>query len=322
MDGMPEYPFIDSRYDDLRELDELRNFVEALKAWGLQHKVERVFYDTKSNLCEISICEGIDDRTVDFIYVLADEHIGQYLRNRRVCHGKPMADWYGPNIAWRDGDTMFDPDRDPSGSLLPRNCPEGRDTLEGTVAEDGSARVQALHAGKGETTAAQQRALAGLEGESALAAWFAREGLPYVAICQQPGTFASLFTGSVKRPDFLLLFDALGMIGVDVKNISPSEWNGRLFYSLSLDDELRRAIAFERVFRMPVWYAIKGRDEWLWISALKAVEAGRTLQNSTTKANFVSIGKQHFVHVRTGDDLAGLYSQRIPGYRRVAALSA
>ncbi|HAL23288.1 MAG TPA: hypothetical protein DCP40_11260 [Stenotrophomonas sp.] len=171
-------------------------------------------------------------------------------------------------------------------------------------------------------TAAEQRALAGLEGEAALAAWFAREGLPYVAICQQPETFSSLFTGSVKRPDFLLLFDALGMIGVDAKNTSPSEWKGRLFYTLSLDDELRRAIAFERVFRMPVWYAIKGEDEWLWISALKAVEAGRTLQNSDTKANFVSIGKQHFVHVRTGDDLAGLYSQRVPGYKRVAAISA
>lgn len=314
MEGRPEYPFIDSRYDNPRELDELQNFVEALKNWRLQYTVERVFYDTKSNLCEISIGAEIDDWTVDLIYALADEHLGQYLRGDMVCHGKPMADWYGPSAV--------DPGRGPSESSLPRNCPEGRDSLGDAVAEDGGTRMQALHEGKDELTAAEQRALAGLEGESALAAWFAREGLPYVAICQQPETFASLFTGSVKRPDFLLLFDALGMIGVDAKNISPSEWNGRLFYTLSLDDELRRAIAFERVFRMPVWYAIKGRDEWLWISALKAVEAGRTLQNSVTKANFVSIGKQHFVHVRTGDDLAGLYSQRIPGYRRVAALSA
>jgi len=48
MEGRPEYPFIDSRYDDPRELDELQNFVEALKNWRLQYTVERVFYDSKS----------------------------------------------------------------------------------------------------------------------------------------------------------------------------------------------------------------------------------------------------------------------------------
>lgn len=320
MDEMPEYPYIDSRYSDPREMDELNNFVAALRLWKLKYKVKRVFYDSKVNLCEITLDPDIDAPTEDLIFALVDDHVGQYLRDGVVCHGKPMADWYDLDRDL-DNEADIDGEEEPDQCVLAGDDDEGQEEPAGSAMAGIAAPVQALHWDEHRQTLAGQRALAGLEGERALAEWFEREGLSYVAVCQQPETFASLFSGAVKRPDFLLLFDALGMIGVDAKNLSPNEWRGRLFYSLTLDDELKKAVAFERVFRMPVWYAIKGRDEWLWISALKAVEVGRTFQNSTTKANFVSIGKQHFVHVRTGDDLAGLYAQRMPSYQRVAALT-
>lgn len=156
----------------------------------------------------------------------------------------------------------------------------------------------------------------GKAGEAALAKWFNANGLAHVSICQQPETFATLFAGTVKRPDFLLLFDSLGLIAVDAKNLSVYKPQQVEYYSLPLDEEVRRAIAFERIFRMPIWYAVMGDDdEWYWISGLKAVEVGYPNQSSEGKS-FINIRRSDFVVVRTGDDLAKLYGQRMPSYNK------
>ena len=112
-------------------------------------------------------------------------------------------------------------------------------------------------------------------GEADLRAWFDRHGFGYVAVCQHQQTFATLFRDQVKRPDFLLLIDSLGIIAVDAKHKSKSKQ--RDSYTLSYDYEFRRALMFERIFRLPVWYAYHGpdADTWYWISALKAFEVGR-----------------------------------------------
>ena len=55
-------------------------------------------------------------------------------------------------------------------------------------------------------------------GEEAFDAWLKREGFSYLAVCQKPESFAPLFKGNLKRPDFLVLLEAVGMIAVDVKN--------------------------------------------------------------------------------------------------------
>ena len=62
--------------------------------------------------------------------------------------------------------------------------------------------------------------LAGLgkQGEDAMNAWLQLHGFSYVAICQAPDTFAPLFGTAVKRPDFLLLLESIGLIAIDVKN--------------------------------------------------------------------------------------------------------
>ncbi len=156
-------------------------------------------------------------------------------------------------------------------------------------------------------------------GEEALANWFSRHSLSYLSICQNPETFARLFTGTLKRPDFFLLFDSLGLIAVDAKNVRLHKDK---YFALPLEDELRRAVAFERIFRMPLWYAFYSTDCWYWISALKAVEVGKQLQNKSTKEVFLSICKDDFIRIVAGDDLSKLYAQRMPAYGNVARVSA
>lgn len=161
-------------------------------------------------------------------------------------------------------------------------------------------------------------ALAGREGEEALAKWFSDNNLGYVAICQHPDTFSTIFTDAVKRPDFLLLFDSLGLIAVDAKNLSVYKPKKIEYYSLPLDEELKKAVAFERIFRLPIWYAVKGDGKWYWISALKAIEVGYN-QTSEQGNNFVNIKVADFVSVAVGSDLSKLYGQRMPSYKSVAS---
>ena len=160
----------------------------------------------------------------------------------------------------------------------------------------------------------------GAHGESALNAWLQKWQLSYVAICQSPGTFSTLFPQHVKRPDFLLLIPSLGTIAVDAKNYTLSGG----VYTLTLETELRRSVAFERLFRMPLWYAYMDHEadgeRWFWISALQAVEVGTVRKNSHSGDAFLSIPLSEFVQVETSADLAKLYSQHLPGAAHIAAL--
>jgi len=58
----------------------------------------------------------------------------------------------------------------------------------------------------------------GPEGEKRFREWLAQNKLGFVPICQQKETFATLFFGAVKRPDFLVLIDSIGIIA-SIRNI-------------------------------------------------------------------------------------------------------
>lgn len=165
----------------------------------------------------------------------------------------------------------------------------------------------------------------GREGENALNDWFKQYNLPYVYLNQDKTTFASLFCGSIKRPDFLLLFDSLGLIAVDVKHLSRKEFQGNHFFNLTYEGEIQKAIAFERIFRIPVWYAIKENNsdnkEWFWISCLKAFEVGAIRSNKEKGCgSFVAINVNEFKKIREGKDLAKLYLERMPCYKRISSI--
>jgi len=160
----------------------------------------------------------------------------------------------------------------------------------------------------------------GAHGEAALNRWLQSCRLPYVAVCQNPDTFSTLFPQEVKRPDFLLLIPSLGTIAVDAKNYTLSGG----VYTLNLEAELRRSIAFERLFRMPLWYAYMDHKSdgqgWYWISALKAVEVGAVRVNSQKNEEFLAIPVSEFAYIENRDDLAKLYHQHLPSAANISKL--
>ena len=157
-------------------------------------------------------------------------------------------------------------------------------------------------------------ALKGEIGERRMNVWLQETGLPYLYINQAKDVFAPLFYGTVKRPDFLVLLEAIGLIAVDAKNYALN--NGE--YTLPLEKELKRVLTFERLFRIPVWYAYFHEGDannppvWYWISALKAVEVGKVRKNQTTKEEFIAIRLEHFERIERNEDLGKLYTHRLP----------
>jgi hypothetical protein len=160
----------------------------------------------------------------------------------------------------------------------------------------------------------------GIIGEVALNQWLQEQKLSYIAICQAKETFSPMFSGDVKRPDFLLLLEGVGLIAVDAKNY---KYSGGV-YTLELEEELKRSIAFERLFRMPLWYAYydesDGDISWYWISALKAVEVGSVRKSDKNNKEFLAIKREHFEHISTMKDISKLYTHRLPGATKIAAL--
>ncbi len=158
----------------------------------------------------------------------------------------------------------------------------------------------------------------GMIGETALNNWFKTIEISYLYINQSQETFSGLFKGNVKRPDFLVLFESIGMIAVDAKNYTL--FNGE--FSLPFEEELRRTLSFERLFRIPVWYAYlheeNGNSEvWYWISALKATEVGTVRKNTKTGDKFLTIALNHFERVEKAQDLSKLYTHRLPSLNKI-----
>jgi hypothetical protein len=155
-------------------------------------------------------------------------------------------------------------------------------------------------------------------GEQKLNDWFKAQQLSYVAICQDPTSFAPLFRDAVKRPDFLMLIEGIGLVAIDAKNKTLSAQGE---FTLTLSTELSRAVAFERLFRMPLWYAIRNceRDDspWYWINSLKVVEVGVKRMNSEKAEEFMAIKLEEFECISTAADLSKLFTHRSPAYRQL-----
>ena len=115
----------------------------------------------------------------------------------------------------------------------------------------------------------------------------------------------------------MVLFESIGLLAVDVKNYTQGDPR---FWTLPYEKELKKVLTFERLFRLPVWYAyyIDGK-KWLWISALKAVEVGKLIEPEG-KDSFLSIKVEEFVEVSTNDDFGKLFGHRLPGLDRIGDL--
>ena len=158
----------------------------------------------------------------------------------------------------------------------------------------------------------------GDEGEKALNDWLNANGLSYLYIRQAEKDQPTLFRGVVKKPDFLVLLESIGLIAVDAKNYRLSRGE----YTLGYEKEVKKVLAFERLFRIPVWYAYFGTDDtgpwWYWISALRALEVGERRKKGDG-TEFLSIKIEEFCTIKTNADLGLLYTQRLPRVEKIAA---
>ncbi len=149
----------------------------------------------------------------------------------------------------------------------------------------------------------------GKDAEQDFLNWLDENKFSYLYINQDTESFPKLFTNQVKRPDFLLLIDSIGLIAIDIKNYNIFKDK---HLSLNYESEFKKTLAFERLFRLPVWYVYKNNGEWLWISALKAIEVGEIKINSGTNEKFLSLNIDDFTIVKSNSDIGKLWEQRVP----------
>jgi len=112
--------------------------------------------------------------------------------------------------------------------------------------------------------------------------WLDKHRYPYIYVEQSPSTFAQFFRDEINacRPDFLIVIEGLGLIAVDVKGKDRAVYyvDKEKTAKIIIDtDDAQRAIKFERIFRIPFWFAVSGQDSgysmWYWISASMVLEA-------------------------------------------------
>lgn len=151
----------------------------------------------------------------------------------------------------------------------------------------------------------------GKRGEKALRGWLDEHSFSYLCLNQDQETFPKIFKSeNVKRPDFLVVIDSIGLIAVDVKNYNrdgPS-------YALPIDSEFEKVMGFESLFRLPIWFVYFDEDEntWYWISALKAVKVGRFRKGKNGRSDFYSIRIEEFVEIHTRQDFGKLFTHSQP----------
>lgn len=152
----------------------------------------------------------------------------------------------------------------------------------------------------------------GLRGELAFKEWLDQTDLSYVYINQSIETQSTLFRNTVKRPDFFVLIDSIGLLAIDVKN---KELSGNV-YTLQYEDEAKKALNFERHYRLPMWYVYYNEENctWFWISALKANEVGELRNNTSDGKKFLALQKSDFVEVNCNEDLGKLFTQRMGSF--------
>jgi hypothetical protein len=151
------------------------------------------------------------------------------------------------------------------------------------------------------------------DSEQDLINWLDENKFSYLYINQDIKYFSKLFTNQVKNPDFLLLIDSIGLIAVNIMNYTI--FNDK-HLSLNYESEFKNTLTFEKISKLPVWYVYKNNDEWLWISALKAIEVGEMKINSGTNEKFLSLNIDDFTTVKSNSDIGKLWEERVSFYSK------
>lgn len=147
-----------------------------------------------------------------------------------------------------------------------------------------------------------------LHSEQLFQQWLEAKKYPYLYIEQSIDTFASLFRGITKRPDYFIILPSIGFISVDVKE--RQYYNTYQNFTIN-EVEIRRLLSFERIFKIPIWIAISneniGFTTWYWVSLTKIIEKMPLKINSCSNEEFRAIDIKNCITIGWNDNLSKLF---------------
>lgn len=322
-----------SRYNYQREIDEMDAFDLALTSLGLANHVSELFYDSKCGMCNVKTT------STDYppqIWSIAEQHLAQFCIGGYVGHAVWLDDELEGSSA--EGEEISSSTDSVQVSDYCNECLGRGVDLAGDVCSfcsgRGIVKVDVDLAARAEDLLQSYEESSALEdvesvlnsqpdikargdfGELKLAEWFGRSGLPYLAIDQERHSFFRDFSGTLKRPDFLLLINSIGLVAIDAKNLEKFDGG----FTFSLRGEILRALNFEQSFRLPLWYAVLCDEQWYWISLQKVVGVGRVRRNRHNKQPFLYVGIEHFAKVYLAKDLGQIIGLQVQDYSHVENL--
>ncbi|MGB0901804.1 hypothetical protein [Halocynthiibacter sp.] len=147
-------------------------------------------------------------------------------------------------------------------------------------------------------------------GELRFSKWLDGQKAGYVFIKQSgSNSFALSFSNALKRPDFFVLIERLGLIAVDVKFLKSDEG----YFRVDLEKDLVLSAEFESHFRMCFWFAFLGdgkkntQGSWYFINAMEVVEKGTEELGDDGKVKFIKIPFSECVEIPSDAQKIGPY---------------
>lgn len=138
--------------------------------------------------------------------------------------------------------------------------------------------------------------------------WLDQKELPYLFIEQSPDSFATLFKYITKRPDYLIVLPSIALIAVDAKERKLHE--SYETYVLDENDDIKKLTSFQRIFRIPVWFAFSNQGSayrtWYWISLTEVLEK-MPMKESEKYGQFRAIDIKHCITIGWEDGLEKLF---------------
>ncbi len=141
--------------------------------------------------------------------------------------------------------------------------------------------------------------------------WLEYKQYSYIYLDQGFDTFSSLFKNTVKRPDFFVLIDGIGLIAVDIKSRKKAnEYYHDGYFNLNETGDTQKLLAFERRFKISVWivFSVEAVNylNWYWISLSEILEQ-TTVIEAKDKSPFRSIPLKAFKTIGWDDGLFKLF---------------
>ena len=141
--------------------------------------------------------------------------------------------------------------------------------------------------------------------------WLDKNKINHLYIKQDLKSFPKSFENTLRRPDFIIMLENIGMIMVEVRrrSIYPR------YNTIPIDTEdLKKYIRFQSKFNIPIWYAVSNEQlnykTWFWIPMSKIAELETPmLHSSKSKQNFIPISLDKFSRIEYNEHIGKIFSK-------------